>query len=70
MINIYYKIELNITQLSYKLTLMISNFKRVKQTQRKKEKKTKSDLWDKFDNMIGSPDDESLECLYTNQKLG
>ena len=49
---------------------MKSNFKRVKQTQRKKKKKAKSQLWDKFDNMMGRSDEESLECLYTKQKIG
>ena len=38
---------------------MKSNFKRVKQTQRKKKKKAKSELWDKFDNMVGKSDEES-----------
>ncbi len=41
----------------------------LKQTQKKKRKKTQSDLWDKFDNMIGVSE-ESMECLYTKQKLG
>jgi hypothetical protein len=46
---------------------MKSNFKRVKQTQKKKQKKTKSDLWGKFDNMMGKSEEESMECLYTKQ---
>jgi transcription initiation factor TFIIB len=49
---------------------MKSNFKRVKQTQKKKQKKTKSDLWGKFDNMMGKSEEESMECLYTKQQLG
>jgi len=42
-----------------------------KQTQRKRKgRKIKSELWDKFDNEIKFESAQSLECLYSSQTIG
>jgi transcription initiation factor TFIIB len=50
---------------------MSVNYKRVKQTQKKKKQnKSKTAIWGKFDDMMGKNDVETMECLYTKQKIG